>query len=79
MSNINNLPLTLNMQELASILRISTRTIKRYQAEKPTALPPGKQIGGRWVWVTKVVFDWLSPSVTPVTPSENGWDGLLKK
>jgi predicted DNA-binding transcriptional regulator YafY len=76
MSNINNLPPTLGMQELADVLRVSVRTIKRYLAERPDALPPGKQIGGRWVWVTRVVFDWLSP---PTPPSQDGWGGLLKK
>jgi len=73
---MSNLPPTIGMKELASVLHISVRTVKRYLAEKPSALPPGKQIGGRWVWVTKAVFDWLSP---PIPSSHKGWSDLLKK
>lgn len=79
MSNINNLPSTLDMKGLAKILHVSERTIKRWLANKPFNLPPGRQVGTKWVWVTKVVFDWLAPESGPESGKTicNGWDGLI--
>jgi excisionase family DNA binding protein len=69
MSNSNswaNLPPTLTMKELAGVLHLSVRTIQRLiENEKLNELPPGRKIGSKWVWVTKVVLDWISPP-TPI-------------
>lgn len=61
------LPPTLDMQGLARLLHKSVRTIQRYLKDQPDALPPGKQIGDKWVWVTDAVLKWLSPPVPTQT------------
>lgn len=58
---------TIEMKELAKLLHCSVRTIQRRLeklAENPDLqdlLPPGKEVGGKWIWLKSVVIQWLSP------------------
>lgn len=74
---MNNLPPSLDTRGLASLLYKSLRTIHRYLKEKPEALPPGRQVGNKWVWDTDVVLKWLSPPNPIQTPPSIG-DQLIQ-
>lgn len=58
---------TIDTKELAKLLHCSVRTIQRRlerlaeQPDLPDLLPPGKSVGGKWIWLRSVVIQWLSP------------------
>jgi hypothetical protein len=74
---MSNLPPTLDARDLAKLLHKSLRTIQRYLKEQPDALPPGRQIGDKWIWATDVVLKWLSPP-TPIASSSSLQQQLLQ-
>jgi hypothetical protein len=71
MSNLldmKNLPPTLEISELAGLMRKGVRTLQRYIKEgRLDELPPGRKIGNKWVWGRDASLLWLSPP--PATPA----------
>ncbi|MDD4977684.1 MAG: hypothetical protein PHI29_03525 [Gallionella sp.] len=60
---MNNFPYTLNAKALARLLSLITykteKTILRDISRKPQSLPPHEICGGKKIWCTEVVLDWL--------------------
>ena len=64
---MNNFPYTLNAKALARLLSLITykteKTILRDISRKPQSLPPNEVCGGKKIWCTEVVFEWLPSSL----------------
>lgn len=57
---MSNLPCTLDAKGLAALLHKSESTILRDVSRSPGSLPPFIKAGKKTIWLTQVVFDWLS-------------------
>lgn len=63
-----SLPCTLDAAGLAALLHKSESTILRDVTRNPKSLPPFIKVGKKTIWLTQVVFDWLSGKFSePVT------------